>query len=217
EIGKSRMDDEKIHLNKRINLLEKQDLKLSKERITIIKNLFKVGETLASLLTRKIINEDIIREIEKTSPKSTSDLVKNDKRKSIKDKSNSKNIKDASNKSNIASISGLPCNIVCDPEDIIEDGKPKTFDSILLDSISSIFFSDASFIDNYGSFNSEVEEKYNEDLKGEEIKYAKNIYTDKNVVTKSLIMVNRFGQTISNELPKAPKLRLHGYFCQADM
>ncbi|CAG8447421.1 9222_t:CDS:1 [Scutellospora calospora] len=90
EIGKSRMDDEKIHLNKRISLLEKQDLKLSKERITIIKNLFKVGETLASLLTRKIINEDIIREIEKISPKSTSDLVKNDKRKSIKDKSNSK-------------------------------------------------------------------------------------------------------------------------------
>ncbi|CAG8461461.1 9957_t:CDS:2 [Scutellospora calospora] len=207
------MDDEKIELNKEINKLEKENDKLTKDRNNIIKKLFKLKETLESLSKRKIINEDIIKEIEKTS-KSTLDFpVKNNKKSSIKDKTISKdvrqqqklsffqkqlrnlsyqNLKNASNKSTSINIPNLPCDIICDLEEISED-------------------------DDFGSFNTEVVEITDEKLDGGEIKYGKNVYIADNIATNSLIMVNKFSQSFSKDLPKASKLRLHGFFNEINM
>ncbi|CAG8678317.1 5455_t:CDS:1, partial [Cetraspora pellucida] len=126
-------------------------------------------------------------------------------------------MKGASNKVNPMGISGLPCNLLCDPEDDGIDGVKKPGSSPLLDSITSIFFSNSSFIDTFGLFETEVVEDNVKDLNGDSIKYGKSNYNKMNVVTNALIMLNRFGQTISKDVPKAPRLRLDGYFCQIDM
>ncbi|CAG8727978.1 2409_t:CDS:1, partial [Cetraspora pellucida] len=125
-------------------------------------------------------------------------------------------MKNASNKARPMQISGLPCNILCDPEDTVE-GQKKPDTSPLLDSIISIFFPNTSFIDTFGLFETEISEENDEKLNGDSIKYGKPNYSEKNVVTNSLIMLNRFGQTISKDVPKTPRLRLDGFFCQIDM
>ncbi|CAG8622555.1 3055_t:CDS:2 [Cetraspora pellucida] len=92
-------------------------------------------------------------------------------------------MKGASNKMNPIGISGLPCNLLCDPED---------------DGIDVV--------------------KYNvKNLNGDSIKYGKSNYNKMNVIINTLIMLNRFGQTISKDVPKASRLRLDSYFCQIDM
>ncbi|CAG8723062.1 17051_t:CDS:1, partial [Cetraspora pellucida] len=92
KLHKSRIDDEKNYLTKRINNLKKQNIKLTKERSTIVKKLVKFGELLDDLLTKKkIINEEVIKELENTSSKTNPDEFNNStKRKSIKDKTNPK-------------------------------------------------------------------------------------------------------------------------------
>ncbi|CAG8482936.1 6981_t:CDS:2, partial [Scutellospora calospora] len=128
------------------------------------------------------------------------------------------NLKSASDKSTQVYIPDLPCNILCDiEENIIEDRKPKLPEKILLDTIASKLYPDASFIDDYSSFSTEIIEMTHKKFDGTEVKYGKTVYTDKNIVTNSLIMLNRFGQKISDDLPKAFKLRLHDFFTQIDM
>ncbi|CAG8838873.1 16009_t:CDS:1, partial [Cetraspora pellucida] len=86
-----------------------------------------------------------------------------------------------------------------------------------LNKIVSIFFPNTPFIDTSGTFETSIVEENDEKINGDTIKYGKPNYTEKNIVTNSLIMINRFGQTISKDVPKAPRLKLHGFFCQIDM
>ncbi|CAG8566960.1 9540_t:CDS:1 [Scutellospora calospora] len=88
QIARLRINDERVELNKYINILEKKNTKLTKDRDNTIKKLIKLKETLESLLKRKYINKDTIKEIEKISSKSTTDFT-NNKGKTIKDKRNS--------------------------------------------------------------------------------------------------------------------------------
>ncbi|CAG8449425.1 8834_t:CDS:2 [Cetraspora pellucida] len=126
------------------------------------------------------------------------------------------NMKNASNKLNPMNISGLPCNMVCDPEDATNENiKQDSFSPI--NSIISIFFNDASYIDTFGLFETDIMENYISNHNDDSIKYGIQKYTNKNLVTNSLIALNRFGQTISKDVPKAPRLKLHGFFCQVDM
>ncbi|CAG8531669.1 7304_t:CDS:2, partial [Scutellospora calospora] len=98
-----------------------------------------------------------------------------------------------------------------------EDSKPKPPEKILLDNIASIFFPDASYVDPFGFFDTDEEEATNVKFDNSEIKYDKTSYKDKNIVTNSLIAVNRFGQSFTKDFPKAFKLRLHGFFNQVNM
>ncbi|CAG8577254.1 4051_t:CDS:2 [Cetraspora pellucida] len=190
DLNKSRLIDEKKYLTKRFDTLKKHEDKMKKEKHNLIIKLLKLGERIENLLTRKIIDENGVTLYH--------------------------NIKNASYRTNSVNISGLPCNIICDPEDVV-DGKPDSAGSGLVNNISSIFFPNASYIDTFGLFNTSVKEEEDVKLDGSKIKYEKNVYTDKNIVTNSLITLNRFGQTISKDSPKAERLRLHGFCCQVDM
>ncbi|CAG8822369.1 6302_t:CDS:2, partial [Cetraspora pellucida] len=89
--------------------------------------------------------------------------------------------------------------------------------SSLLNKIVSIFFSNTPFIDTSGTFETSIIEENDEKINGKTIKYGKPSYTEQNIVTNSLIMITHFGQTISKKVSKAPKLKLHRFFCQIDM
>ncbi|CAG8517694.1 2426_t:CDS:1, partial [Scutellospora calospora] len=78
-------------------------------------------------------------------------------------------------------------------------------------------YSDTSFIDDYGSFSTEVIEMSHKKFNDTKVKFNKTFYTDENIITNSLIAFNKFGKKISDDLPKAFKLRLYGFFTQIDM
>ncbi|CAG8501707.1 2590_t:CDS:2, partial [Scutellospora calospora] len=216
--------DEKEQKNKLFKLLRKINLDITKTKkeINIVNGQIARSriKTLKSLSKRKYINEETIKEIEKES--STSDFT-NDKRKTIKDKTNStkviyQNLKNASNRSTQVYIPDLLYNILYNiEENITKDGKPKSSKKILLDTIASKLYSDASFKNDYSSFSTEVIEMSLKKFNGTKVKFGKTVYTDENIVTNSLIALNRFGQKISDNLSKAFKLRLHGFFTQIDM
>ncbi|CAG8678302.1 5454_t:CDS:1 [Cetraspora pellucida] len=88
ELSNSKTEIEKQYMTKNLEMMRKLKTKLVKEKIALLKNSLKLGDTSTNLLAKKLIDESNIKELE--GQNMPYDTTKTTKGKSIKDKSISK-------------------------------------------------------------------------------------------------------------------------------